>query len=142
MKQLSAAMHTIVRLHEGDRVVPALEQAMKDSYTRSAVVLCGIGALKDVEIGTNMGGGQYNKRKLAGPVSLVGLSGVITGDSSTGPYRGHLHMTVADGDSKAWGGHLFAATVMATAEIALLPVIDSRLTRRRDDKHGIEALDF
>lgn len=135
-------MHTIVRLHEGDRVVQELEQAMKDSFTRSAVVLCGIGALKDIEIGTNMGAGQYNKRKLAGPVSLVGLSGVITGDSSTGPYRPHLHMVVADADSRVWGGHLFGATVMATAEIALLPVVDSRLTRRREEKLGSEALDF
>lgn len=137
MKQLSTAMHTIVRLHEGDRVVPGLEQAMKDSYTRSAVVLCGIGALKDVELGTNMGGGQYNKRRFPGPVSLVSLSGVVTGDSSTGPYRPHLHISVADADSKAWGGHLFRATVGATAEIALLPPNDSRITRKRDEKQGI-----
>ena len=132
----------IVRLHDGDKLVAGLEQALRESYTRSAVVVCGIGAVKDIEVGTNMGAGEYNKHKFAGPASLVSLSGVITGDSSSGPYRPHLHMMFADSDSKAWGGHLFAATVLGAAEVTLLPINDSRLTRKRDDKHGIEALDF
>ena len=102
----------------------------------SAVVVCGIGMLREIELGY-WNGEVYEKHRLDPPVELVSLQGTI---ARSGDERVvHVHACVAKRDGSTVGGHLFTGTVHNTAEVALrLP--EGIALERRQEESGLTGL--
>ena len=102
----------VVRMRDGEDLIGGLQELPVDS----ALVVCGIGMLRGIELGY-WNGEVYEKHRLDVPVELVSLQGNIA------RFRDgcvvHVHACVAKRDGSTLGGHLFAGTVHNTAEIAL-----------------------
>ena len=102
----------VVRMYDGEDLLDHLSGLPVDC----AIILCGIGMLRDVELGY-WNGEIYEKHAITEPVELVSLQGNIAG-SEDGVVV-HVHACVARRDGSTSGGHLFAGTVHNAAEIAL-----------------------
>jgi predicted DNA-binding protein with PD1-like motif len=101
-----------VRLADGESLVDELLKLPLSS----AVILCGIGMVRDLELGY-WNGEAYVPTRISEPVELLSLQGSI---ARHGAGRAlHAHICVAGEDGVARGGHLMSATVHNTAEIAL-----------------------
>jgi len=101
-----------IRLVDGEDLVEALRQLPLDT----AVILCGIGMVRDVQFGF-WNGTKYVATPIAEPSELLSLQGNI---AKHGEDRAlHAHLCIACADGAARGGHLIAATVHNTAEISL-----------------------
>ena len=112
MIEAKSASEMVVRMVDGEDLIAGLTDLMVES----AIVVCGIGMLREIELGY-WDGERYEKHRLDPPVELVSLQGTIArfGDGRVV----HLHACVARRDGSTSGGHLFAGTVHNTAEIAL-----------------------
>jgi predicted DNA-binding protein with PD1-like motif len=142
MRHLSTGLQSILRLHEGDDLIPSIEAAMKEAYMRNATVDFGLGSLADVEVGTLPRSGPHRRNRFEGPVELVYLAGLVVGKGSTGPYSSHVHASIAQPDGLLRGGHLFSATVGTAAEVGLTAVQDTRLKRVHDAERKLDLLDL
>jgi len=122
----------IVRMADGEDL---LGELMKLPIG-SGIIICGIGMLRDIELGY-WTGRCYEKHRLDTPVELVSLQGNL---AQLGKERiAHLHACVAKRDGSALGGHLFCGTVHNTAEIAIqLP--SGIVLERREEKPGQNSL--
>jgi len=54
----------------------------------------------------------------------------------------HLHASVSAKDNTMFGGHLLAATVKNMAEIFAFRLVDIELRRRKNEKSGLNELEF
>jgi predicted DNA-binding protein with PD1-like motif len=142
LKHLSNGMQLIIRLFEGEDLIGSIEKAMKETYARNAAIDFGIGSLSSVEVGTLPPEGPHRRNKVAGPVELVLLTGLVVGRDFTGPYSSHIHAAIAGGDGAMRGGHLFGATVGAVVEVGLSTITDTRLKRSHDAARKIDLLDL
>jgi len=122
----------VVRMMDGEDLISGLSSLGVDS----AIVLCGIGMLREFELGY-WNGEAYERHRFVAPVELVSLQGTIA--SLDGERVIHLHACVAQQDGTTRGGHLFAGTVHNTAEIALRepPGI---VLERRQEPNGLSGL--
>jgi predicted DNA-binding protein with PD1-like motif len=122
----------VIRLTDGEDLLSELERLSADS----AIVVCGIGMLREIELGY-WNGEVYEKHRLAAPVELVSLQGTVarSGDECIV----HVHACVGKRDGSTLGGHLFAGTVHNTAEIALgLPA--GIALERKEEETGLTGL--
>jgi len=122
----------VVRMMDGEDLLAGLPGLGVDS----AVITCGIGMLREIELGY-WNGEAYERHRFVAPVELVSLQGTIA--SLDGERVIHLHACVARQDGTTRGGHLFAGTVHNTAEIALRmpPGID---LERQQMSNGLSGL--
>lgn len=125
MLQATNGREVVVRLRDGDDLVSSLRRLTVDS----AVIVAGIGMVRGVRLGY-WDGRAYQETSVLEPCELLSMQGTIAA-SSDGPFI-HCHVSVAGRDARAVGGHLLAATVENTAEIALLLVPGIRLERRAE----------
>lgn len=103
---------------------------LTDLPIESAVIVCGIGMLREIELGY-WNGEVYEKHRVDVPTELVSLQGNV---AQFGEERVvHVHACVARRDGTTLGGHLFAGTVHNTAEIALRFLQEIVLERRTED---------
>ncbi len=122
----------VVRMFDGEDLLNRLVGLQVDC----AIVLCGIGMLRDVELGY-WNGEIYEKHTIAEPVELVSLQGSIA-VAENGPIV-HVHACVAGRDGSTSGGHLFAGTVHNAAEIAVgLP--EGIVLEREREETGLTGL--
>ena len=122
----------VVRMVDGEDLIAGL----KDLPIESAIVVCGIGMLREIELGY-WNGERYEKHRFDPPVELVSLQWNVArfGDERVV----HVHACVAQRDGSILGGHLFAGTVYNTAEIALsLP--QGIILERRQEETGLTGL--
>ncbi len=122
----------VVRMMDGEDLLAGLSGLEIDS----AVVVCGIGMLRELELGY-WNGAEYEKHRIEQPVELVSLQGTIA--QMDGERVVHLHASVAQRDGSTRGGHLFAGTVHNTAEIALRMPPGIALERRQEET-GLSGL--
>jgi len=102
----------VVRMTDGEDLLAGLSALGDDA----AVLTCGIGMLREIELGY-WNGEVYEKHRIEEAVELVSLQGTVA--MMDGERIVHLHTCVALRDGSTRGGHLFAGTVHNTAEIAL-----------------------
>jgi len=122
----------VLRMEDGEAVLSGLEALPIES----AIVVCGIGMLRDFELGY-WNGETYERHRCTEPVELVSLQGNI---APCGDQRiVHLHACVAKRDGSTLGGHLFAGTVHNTAEI-LLVCPRGMVLERRTEPSGLTGL--
>ncbi len=122
----------IVRMTDGEDLIDGLHRLSVDS----AIVVCGVGMLREIELGY-WNGDAYEKHRLEPPVELVSLQGNVArfGDERVV----HVHACVGRRDGSTLGGHLFAGTVHNTAEI-FLSLPEGIALERRKEETGLTGL--
>ena len=122
----------VVRMADGEDLIARLTGLPIES----AIVVCGIGMMREIELGY-WNGERYEKHRFELPVELVSLQGTIArfGDERVA----HVHACVAQRNGSTLGGHLFAGTVHNTAEIAL-SVPRRIVLERKTEETGLTGL--
>ena len=126
-----------IRVHSGEDLFSALEDACKKYAVNVASVVSAVGMLEAFTLGYFRGKGDYAKQHFKKPHELVALSGLIIKLSDG--YNFHLHAALGNENKKLIGGHLVSARVKVTAEIVLLKS-DATLSRVLDKETGLMAL--
>jgi len=129
----------IVRIDKGEELVETLKQLCTDQNITLGSV-SGIGAVNAATIGLfKTATKKYQSTELTGDFEIASLTGNIT-TMNNETYL-HLHIVLADGDHKTYGGHLNAATVSATAEI-ILHTAPCTINRKFSNTIGLNLLHF
>jgi uncharacterized protein len=123
----------IVRLQDGEDLMKAL-RSLSDG---SALILGGIGMLRDAELGY-WNGEDYEVRAHAAPAELVSLQGNLAVNES-GERVVHVHAVLFGQDGVAFGGHLVRGVVHNTVEMGFLP-LEAVAMDRRPESSGLVGL--
>ena len=120
------------RLKPGDDLKRELAAFAKREQLRAGMILTGVGSLTEVNIRyANRDEGTLRQ----GHFEILSLVGMLDADGM------HIHMTVADRDGIAFGGHLLdGCIVYTTAEIAVGELTGLRFSRELDAKYGYKEL--
>lgn len=108
---------TVLRFDKGESFPGALADYCRENRIGAAVVLGGIGMLSGTTIG-RYDGSQYEKTVLEDSLEVLSLQGNIS--MKEGEPFAHLHVSIADHDFTARGGHLFHGTVSMVIELAMI----------------------
>jgi len=126
-----------IRLFPGEKLNEKLVEVCKKHKVKTAVIISGIGQLKNFELGYFKEKNNYMKEKFDKPHELLSLNGTTCRQKDD--YVVHLHATVGDENKKAIGGHLFDGTVEITNEIILMKS-DAEIFRRLEEKTGLKGM--
>jgi hypothetical protein len=103
-----------------------------DHNLKAATVLSGVGSLKVAELRL---ADEKEKIVRTGPFEIVSLTGTL------GMQGLHLHISIADRESKVLGGHLLdGCLIHTTAEIILLESTHLEFKREHDPQTGFKEL--
>lgn len=129
----------LVRLDPGEEIVSSLtEICRRENITLGRV--SGIGAVNRATVGLfNPVSKEYVSTTLENDFEITNLTGNIS--QMDGQVYLHLHATLADIEHKAFGGHLNAAHVSATAEI-WIDIVNGPVDREFNDSIGLNLLKF
>src|SRR5207245_10167293 len=105
----------LLKLSDGEDLVPSLEAAARKHNVESGAVLWGIGMIQDFEVGF-FGPKGYEKSAFRERHELLALHGSI---AMTGDTTLHLHVASGRPDHAVIGGHLFRAKTAVVNEIHL-----------------------
>ena len=122
----------VAKLDDGEDVIKALERLVAEHELDSALILSGIGMLRELEIGF-FNGEAYEKKRFDVPMELTAMSGSISTQPS---LIMHIHVNVAGPDHAVQGGHFFGGTVNVTNELVLYVLSDIHLIRKLDQETG------
>jgi len=126
MIKMESEQDLVVRLKDGEELISSLQGLSLDS----AVLLNGVGMLRDLEIGY-WNGSSYDVQQIADPVELLSLQGNF---ARKGDERiVHCHATIAKHGAAAFGGHVLKATVHNTAEIYIRVLTKITLERKMEE---------
>lgn len=128
-----------VLLDDGESVMDGIAKACAQAGTDSAMVLSGIGMMREVELGY-WNGREYEMHSFDSPMELLSLGGsfaMLEGSPSV-----HLHAALADGSHRVIGGHLSRGVVHNINEIALAPFGSGMFARKYSEKTGLNMLRF
>jgi len=127
----------IIRLIEDDDILEQLKKFCEIHNIKTAIVLSGIGQIKNAKLGYFKEKGNYSPESFDKPLEILSLSGII--NLQNNEYNLHLHIVLGDENKKAFGGHLLEGNVSVTAEIVLLKS-SIELKRKFDNKTGLYVL--
>ncbi|HRD22450.1 MAG TPA: DUF296 domain-containing protein, partial [Candidatus Hydrothermia bacterium] len=107
----------VVIMKDGEELQKNLDLLVSTfKFIPMLTVASALGMLKDIKLGF-WNGSEYELHEFKGPVELLSISGIIT--PNTDPSC-HFHITIADRDGSASGGHLIEARVYNTLEMVLI----------------------
>jgi predicted DNA-binding protein with PD1-like motif len=109
----------VLRFDKGEDFMGSLSRWCVENYVQSAGILCGIGMLKNMEIG-RYNGTDYTVMKESESCEILSLQGSVSMKEGV-PFV-HLHVSFADHNFKVVGGHLFSGTVSMTIELVAAPM--------------------
>jgi len=127
----------LARLFPGEDIHQELKKICNKHRVETAVVLSGIGQLKQFQLGYFKEKGNYVPQEFAKPHELLSLLGNIS--NQKGEYKLHLHAVLGNEDKGVIGGHLIKGEVEVTNEIVLLKTAVS-ITRRLEETTGLEGM--
>lgn len=129
----------VCRLQRGEEIHKQLEKvATAESVTLAEVR--GIGAIDDFTVGCyDVNEQKYYKNHFTFPAEITMLYGNIT--TMDGKYYAHIHLTAADKEGHAFGGHLNEARIFATGEL-FIRVLDGTVEREKDERIGLNVFRF
>ena len=82
---------------------------------------------------------QYFKQTFNEPMEVTALMGTVS--SKDGQVHLHLHVTLADANLNARGGHLFKLVISGTCEL-FLRTLPGQVGRQLDEETGLNVLSF
>lgn len=128
----------LVRLEQGEDIVESLLNLAKSENIKLASIN-GLGAVSYAEIGLyRLDEKKYYSNTYKGDFEIASLHGNLS--TMDGEEYVHLHIIIADGDQRCFGGHLNKAIISATGEI-FVDVLDGQVDRFKGD-NGINLLDL
>jgi len=126
-----------VRLFPNEDIYEELKKVCEKHNIETAIVISGIGQLKDFQLGYFKEKGNYTPQEFSKPHELLSLSGNISKQESG--YEFHLHAVLGNENKETVGGHLIKGTVEVTNEIVLLKT-DLKVKRRIEEATGLKGL--
>lgn len=127
----------IIRLFEDEDIYEQIKNVCEIHNIETAIVLSGIGQLKQVKLGYFKEKGNYSPELFDKPLEILSISGNIC--KIKDDYILHLHAVLGDEKKKVFGGHLIEGKISITGEICILKsLID--IKRKLDKKTGLESL--
>ncbi len=127
----------LIRLFKDEDVNEMIKKACKKHNVKTAILLSGIGQIKDVTIGYFKKKGDYSPQEFKKPLELLNLSGNII--KNDGSYILHLHVILGNKDKTTIGGHFINGKICITGEIVLLKT-DINAKRINDKETGLKSL--
>lgn len=125
----------LMRLQRGEEIIQTVQRFAEEQKIPNATVV-GIGAVDKLDVGYwNLEREEYTRRKFDGPHELLSLSGNLSWKD--GASFLHVHAILSSPEFTLVGGHLFAATVTATAELTIWPG-EYELHRAHDASIGMK----
>ena len=129
----------LIRLDPGEDVVATLADVCKGENVRLGIV-SGIGAVGKATVGLfKPDSKEYFSTTLEKPFEITNLTGNVS--EMNGELYLHLHITLADIEHNAFGGHLNEAIVSATAEI-WVDIVEGEVDREFSETIGLNLLKF
>jgi len=129
----------LIRLDPGDEIVAAMTAVCGKEGIQLGNV-SGIGAVNKATVGLfNPATKEYTSTTLEKDFEITSLIGNVS--QKDGEVYLHLHATLADLEHNAFGGHLNAAMVSATAEI-WIDIVNGTTGRQLSEKIGLNLLTF
>lgn len=124
----------IVRLNRGEEVISEITNlCIKENIKLGNI--SGLGATDNLTVGLyNVEEKKYHKNNLIGAYEITSIIGNIS-TMNNKPYL-HIHVTVADQNSNAFGGHLNECHISATCEM-IITKIDGEIDRFLDEETGL-----
>ncbi len=107
-----------------------IEKLAEKYGIQSAVIVSGIGMLKDAVIGY-FNGKEYVREKLKEPAELVSMQGNI-GRDAEGNVICHIHVALATSSHSLVGGHLLGGEVNVVNEIVLMRIEGIKISRKKN----------
>jgi predicted DNA-binding protein with PD1-like motif len=126
-----------IRLYTGEDLIKSLTDALSSIGKPLAVVLSGVGMLKEVKLGYFKGKGRYKEETCMAPAEILSLTGNIINNGQK--IFTHLHVSLADESSRVFGGHLMEARVHGTGEI-FIQLSDMKADRKKEEETELEGL--
>lgn len=126
MIKVTHEQDVMVRLMDGEELISSLATLSLDS----AVLLNGVGMLRDLELGY-WNGSSYDVQRITEPVELLSLQGNFARKNDERII--HCHATIAKHGGAAFGGHVLKATVNNTAEIYIRTLTGITLKRKMEE---------
>lgn len=127
-----------VRLFPNEDIHRELRRVCKKHEVETAVILSGLGQLKQFQLGYYKEKGNYRPQEFRKPHELLSpLTGNIS--KQEGEYSLHLHAVLGDEEKSVVGGHLMSGKVEVTNEIVLLKT-DLRIKRILEERTGLEGM--
>lgn len=138
MQAVEDGTRWMLRLDQGQDLFATIGEFASKHTIRAAVVVSGIGMLRDAAIGY-WNGSEYVRKDLPEPHELVGLHGSIA--DAEGPSI-HLHAALAAPNHQLVGGHLIRATVWVLNELFIDTFRGRTFGRPIDETLGLRKLDL
>jgi len=126
-----------IRLFPDEDIYEKLAEAVKKYNVETAVVIAGIGQLKNFELGYFKEKGNYTPQLFTEPHELLSLSGNISKQNEK--YNFHLHAVLGNEEKALVGGHLIKGSVAITNEIILLKT-NLKIKRKLEEETGLEGM--
>lgn len=120
-----------VRLNNGEDFMQQLKQLAQKYKLTNAVLINGVGMLKDAKIGY-FHNGTYQTKTIYEPTELISTSGNMYLNPS-GKQEWHIHVALGEKSHAVEGGHLMGGTVWNTAEIFLKILPDATFVRENEE---------
>lgn len=129
----------LIRLDPGEEIAQGIGEVCKAEGVRLGII-SGIGAVNKAKVGLfKPDTKEYISTVLEKPYEVTALTGNVS--EMNGELYLHLHITLADVEHNAFGGHLNEAIVSATAEI-WIDIADGEVDREFSDTVGLNLLKF
>lgn len=125
------------RFFSDEDLFKELKNVCLNHNIKTAIILSGIGQLKNFEIGYFKKDKTYTNSFYSKIYELLNLSGNIIKNNDE--YIIHIHAILGDKDKKTIGGHLNKALVEVTCELVLLK-ININAYRKIEEKTGLKSL--
>ena len=127
----------VFRLEMGEGLMESTQKIAAAENIRLASIN-GIGACSKIEIGyIDLNIKEYVFKTFEGNLEILQATGNIT--LKDGEPFPHIHISVADDDCKAFGGHLNEATISATFE-GVMQIIDYEIHREFYEDLGLALM--
>ncbi len=127
----------IARLFPDEDLQEKLQEICQKHKVKTAIILSGIGQLKNFKLGYFKNKGDYTPEFFSKPHEMISLSGIISKQGDN--YESHLHISLGDENKRVIGGHLIEGIVEITNEIVLLKS-DILLQRKTEETTGLRGL--
>ncbi len=132
--------HFLIRLFPGEEVIDGLKK-FGQQLVKGVAFFSAIGAAENIELNVyDKTKKNYIQVKKTEPHELLTLTGNIA-RKDDGELIVHAHALFSNQKMEAFGGHLTAATITATAEI-LVELFEKNLVRRLDPNVGLSLFDL
>jgi len=121
----------VVRLFPEEDVLESIKVALRKSGLKNAVIVSGIGMLRDIELRVFVGKGKYKSKVFKKDWELVSFSGNIV--EAEEDYILHIHTAIADHSYKCFAGHFGGGRVAVTLELVIMSLPVKMVRRLEPD---------